>query len=79
MVWSPLDCRRAVSGFGPNANTGVVDEQGNEIFSAQDPYFSNNSQISDNTAVPPVDSRAFKPSDSRASIPVNSRVNPLGI
>ena len=78
--WSPVDSRQAVPGFGPGPNTGVVDEQNNTIYSAQDPPFSGNSQVSDNSAIPPVDSRkAGAPVDSRKNIPTNSRVNPIGI
>ena len=74
--WSPVDSRQAVLGFGPAANIGIVDEQGNVIYSAQDPPFSGNSQVSDNSAIPPIDSRTSKPVDSRVSIPENSRVAP---
>jgi hypothetical protein len=74
--WSPVDSRVAVNGFGPGANTGIVDSQGNTIYSAQNPPFSGNSQVSDNTAIPPVDSRVSKPVDSRTNKPVNSRVAP---
>jgi hypothetical protein len=81
--WSSLDSRVAVSGFGPGANTGIADTQGNEIFSAQDPPnppFAGNSQTSDNSAIPPKDCRvAGAPKDCRVNVPVNSRVNPLGI
>ena len=75
--WSPVDSRQAVPGFGPGANTGIVDEQGNVIYSAQKPPFTGNSQVSDNSAIPPVDSRTVgAPVDSRVSIPENSRVAP---
>lgn len=75
--WSPVDSRQAVPGFGPSANTGIVDEQGNVIYSAQKPPFTGNSQVSDNSAIPPVDSRTVgAPVDSRVSIPENSRVAP---
>jgi hypothetical protein len=74
--WSPVDSRVAVIGFGPGANTGIVDSQGNTIYSAQNPPFSGNSQVSDNAAIPPVDSRVSKPVDSRTNKPVNSRVAP---
>ena len=74
--WSPVDSRQVVLGFGPAANTGIVDEQGNVIYSAQDPPFSGNSQVSDNSGIPPADSRVNKPADSRVNIPVNSRVAP---
>lgn len=78
--WSPLDCRQAVTNFGPAANTGVGDTQGNDIFSATNPPnppFTGNSQASDNSAIPPADCRvAGSPKDCRVNIPVNSRVNP---
>ena len=74
--WSPVDSRQAVFGFGPAANIGVTDEQGNVIYSAQEPPFLNNSQVSDNSAIPPTDCRIIKPIDSRTNIPVNSRVAP---
>lgn len=74
--WSPVDSRVAVKGFGPGANTGIVDAQGNKIFSAQDPPFSGNSQTSSNAAIPPTDSRAAgAPVDSRVNKPVNSRAS----
>ena len=74
--WSPVDSRQAVSGFGPGANTGIVDAQGNVIYSAQDPPFTGNSQVSDNSAIPVVDSRVNKPADSRVNTPINSRTAP---
>lgn len=77
--WSPLDCRRAVLGFGPGPNMGVADNQGNQIFSATDPPnppFNANSQTSDNSAIPPKDCRiAGSPQDCRINVPVNSRTN----
>lgn len=74
--WSPVDSRIAVLGFGPAANTGIADEQGNIIYSAQDPPYTGNSQTSDNTTIPPTDSRKTVPADDRVSIPENSRVAP---
>jgi hypothetical protein len=74
--WSPLDCRVAIPGFGPAANIGIADAQGNEIFSAQNPPFTGNSQVSDNAAIPVVDSRVSMPAASRVNVPVNSRKAP---
>jgi len=75
--WSPVDSRIAVKGFGPAANTGIVDSQGNTIYSAQKPPFTGNSQVSNNVAIPPVDSRAAgAPVESRVSVPKNSRKAP---
>lgn len=60
-VYSVPDCR--VAPFGPNASRTV---QGTKIYDVQ---------VSDNSAIPPTDSRASKPVDSRTttSIPQNSR------
>jgi Chitobiase/beta-hexosaminidase C-terminal domain len=77
VAWSPVDSRHAVFGFGPGANMGILDGQNNTIYSAQDPPFSGNSQVSDNSAIPPKDCRvAGAPTDSRVSKPVNSRRAP---
>lgn len=68
--WSPVDCRVAVHGFGPAANKGVVDEQGNVNYSLP------GSQTPCNPAVPGTDSRVTKPTDCREGILTNSRTAP---
>jgi hypothetical protein len=67
-VWSPVDCRVAVRGFGPGANQYRV-VQDADIYDVQ---------TSDNSKVPGTDSRISKPVDSRvaAIIPLNSRTAP---
>jgi hypothetical protein len=66
--WSQPDCRVAVPGFGPGPNTGVV-VNGTIQYTGQ---------VSDNHAIPPVDSRANKPVSS-GTPPQNNRNNPTGI
>ena len=66
--WSPVDSRVAVTNFGPAANTGVVDVQGNVNYSLL------GSQTSSNKAVGAGATGVSK--DCRVKVPVNSRVNP---
>lgn len=64
-AWSPKDCRH----YGSFPLTPVV-VQGSNIYALD--------TNSDNSKLPPVDSRKVKPQDCRVSkiIPENSRVNP---
>lgn len=65
-VWSPIDSRQAVPGFGPGPNAFRTVQSSN-IYDVQ---------TSSNFSVPGIDSRIFKPLDCRIfpNIPQNSRV-----
>jgi hypothetical protein len=66
--WSPVDCRVAVAGYGPGANSPVVFPDGSVHWTGQQ---SSNSHVPTPTSNP-----NLPPTDSRASKPENSRVDP---